>query len=108
MAETPGKVVETYEEFFDTEPPVLWKVTIDGVECWHARHPGQVEGQCSNTGGLLLGPTPPASGHVVEENDDGTITVRPNPPSDPSNSNSILCPMCGWHGYIADNVWRSL
>jgi hypothetical protein len=31
-----------------------------------------------------------------------TITVEPKP----GNSNSILCPTCGWHGYIDHGVWR--
>lgn len=44
--------------------------------------------------------------HHVEENDDGTITVRPNPPGDPTNSNSIL--WNDWHGYIDSGVWNSV
>lgn len=43
--------------------------------------------------------------HYVEENDDGTITVRPHPPGDPDNSNSIL--WAGWHGYIVNGVWTT-
>lgn len=42
--------------------------------------------------------------HHVEENPDGTITVRPNPPADPDNSNSIL--YNSWHGYIYNGVWK--
>lgn len=44
--------------------------------------------------------------HWVRENDDGTITVEPNPPDAPEarrNSNSIQFAM--WHGYIYDGVW---
>lgn len=44
--------------------------------------------------------------HWVRENDDGTITVEPNPPDAPPerrNSNSIL--YGGWHGYIYAGVW---
>jgi len=44
-----------------------------------------------------------SSGHEVDDNGDGTITVE----SKPGNSNSILCPRCGWHGYIDNGVWRS-
>lgn len=98
-----SNVVETYEEFFDATPPVMWRGKLEGVDIVHARHPGQCIGNSKGT--MLLGPAPPASGHVVETNEDDTITVRPTPPSDPSNSNSILCPFCGWHGYIYSNVW---
>ena len=40
--------------------------------------------------------------HDVEKHDDGAISVVPRP----GNSNSILCPTCGWHGYIEHGVWR--
>lgn len=106
MSGVEGKVVETYEEFFAADPPVMWFTTVDGVQCLNARHPGVcVDG---SPGSMLLGPEPPASGHVVEINEDNTITVRPNPPMDPGNSNSILCPLCGWHGYIYSNIWTAV
>jgi hypothetical protein len=47
--------------------------------------------------------------HWVRENEDGTITVEPNPPDAPDdrrNSNSIQ--FNGWHGYIRDGVWEAL
>jgi hypothetical protein len=93
---TTGRRVDSYEEFFDAsiEEGVYWKVTVDGVTCWQIRPPG-----CDDNG--LLGPQPPASGHDVDEHDDGTITVEPKP----GNSNSILCPLCRWHGYIERGVW---
>lgn len=45
--------------------------------------------------------------HWVKENEDGTITVEPNPqdaPPERRNSNSIL--WNNWHGYIYDGEWR--
>ena len=42
--------------------------------------------------------------HDVDEHDDGTITIE----AKPTNSNSILCPFCGWHGYIDRGVWREV
>jgi len=70
------------------------------------------------TGGsnFLIGkPNPDGSPyHWVRENEDGTITVEPNPqdaPPERRNSNSILAPAHPktgqrWHGYIHDGVWR--
>lgn len=100
MSETvQGRRVESYEEFFASgiDDPVYWRVTHEGVVCWHARPPG-----CDHN--CLLGPEPPASGHEVDEHEDGTITVEPKP----GNSNSILCPICGWHGYIYRGVFQSV
>lgn len=57
---------------------------------------------------MLSGGTDDKPHHCVEENEDGTITVRPNPPDDPKNSNSILCPQCNWHGYIEGGNWREI
>ena len=45
--------------------------------------------------------------HWVQEHEDGTITVQPNPPDAPPerrNSNSIL--WNDWHGYIYRGEWR--
>lgn len=57
---------------------------------------------------FLCRPTTDGSArHWVRENEDGTITVEPNPPDAPPerrNSNSIL--WNGWHGWIYDGVWR--
>lgn len=46
--------------------------------------------------------------HCVEENEDGSITLQPNPPADPDNSNSLVCGNCGWHGYIYAGRWESV
>lgn len=55
--------------------------------------------------------------HWVQENEDGTITVRPMPedaPEDRRNSNSIQTrdypahPEWNWHGYIYNGVWQSV
>jgi hypothetical protein len=40
--------------------------------------------------------------HQVEEHEDGSISVLPQP----ANSNSILSPS-GWHGYIRHGVWEA-
>jgi hypothetical protein len=101
-------IVADYHEFFDDHQgqPVVWKTSIDGVTCWHARHPGDRKG--NSKGNMLLGPDPPAAGHYVEEHEDDHLTVRPNPPAEPGNSNSILCPICGWHGYIYNGDWQQI
>lgn len=73
-------------------------------ECWFVKVP---------TGGatFIIG-RPNEDGspyHWVQEHEDGTITVRPNPPDAPPerrNSNSIQ--FNGWHGYIYHGEWRSL
>jgi hypothetical protein len=49
-----------------------------------------------------------ASAHCCEEEADGTLLLRPNPPKDPGNSNSFLCPRCGWHGYLENGTWRQV
>lgn len=54
-----------------------------------------------------IGPKPIGGGHEVEENEDGTITVQPQP----GNSNSILIRWGSqveksWHGYIYKGVWQ--
>lgn len=77
--------------------------SVEGpVDAWMVKVP---------TGGpaCLLG-RPNADGsayHWVRENDDGTITVEPNPldaPPERRNSNSIG--WNGWHGYIDAGAWR--
>ncbi len=111
------KITDDYFEFFDAEPPIIEKVHVrskdcpEGRTCWHARHPGVCSsgpGSRPYAGNLMLGPLPIGAGHVVEEHEDGHITVRPNPPSDPGNSNSILCPLCGWHGYVDHGRWYTV
>lgn len=39
--------------------------------------------------------------HHVEEHEDGTISVLPQP----ENSNSIQAPNKGWHGYLRRGEW---
>lgn len=69
--------------------------------CWMMTAP-------NGNGPFMIGPKPPRGGHEVEENGDGTITVRPRP----NNSNSILVYASGkkeaWHGYIYNGVWQSV
>lgn len=105
-----GKRVETHEEFWEAGPGAYMKITVSQAEDSEDTPPQQgwlmadPNGHPHHIGGDL-------TGHVVEENDDGTVTVRPNPPSDPNNSNSILCvspPGCGWHGYIYNGEWKSV
>lgn len=101
-----GKRVQTHDELWAAGAGAYMPVTVSEYgkedqpkkEGWLAVDPN---GHAHHLGGDL-------SLHVVEENDDGTITVRPNPPSDPGNSNSILCNAtgCGWHGYIYSGEWR--
>lgn len=87
------------DEFWDTQGAYKPWSTSDGMHGWLVRPPG-----CPHPlpiGGNL-------SGHDVEEHADGTITVEPNPPVNPSNSNSILCPQCGWHGFVEHGFWRKV
>lgn len=75
------------------------------IVCWMMKAP-------SGGSNFLIG-HPNSDGspyHWVRENEDGTITVEPNPPDAPEdrrNSNSILSPN-GWHGYIYNGEWREL
>ena len=57
----------------------------DSKGVWYARPPGQ------HTGCL--------SEHEVEENEDGTITVRPSILIDDSQSKP-------WHGYLTKGEWK--
>lgn len=102
---------QVIETIFDGEPhlvldqpkPVICKRNVGGHYGWFAQHPDP----CPVNALLLIGPRPPGAGHHVEEHEDGHITVRPNPPGDPGNSNSILCE-CGWHGYIDHGRWYTV
>lgn len=99
-----GQKVESVEELWAAGPGAyrITQVTpADGVEsvtCVHAACPGG----CGNY--LMLGPKPPAAGHFLKVEDDGTPTVQLHPPEDPTNSNSTLCP-CGWHGQLIRGLW---
>ncbi len=70
--------------------------------CWYVMCPGG----CGN--GMMLGPKPPASGHFVKEEADGSMTCELHPPEDPENSNSTLCPICGWHGQCVKGLWKTV
>lgn len=100
------------EEIWDAGPGAYRKTSLTpagsdtAVTVWHVMCPGGCEGSCKN--GMLLGPKPPASGHFVKENPDGSITVDLHPPEDPENSNSTLCPVCGWHGKCVNGIWISI
>lgn len=79
------------------------KHNINDEECWIATVP---------TGGsaVLLGRRNRDGSpyHWVEEHEDGTITVQPNPPDAPPerrNSNSIA--WNDWHGYIRRGIWET-
>jgi hypothetical protein len=98
-----GRAAMTYEEFWADPPGVWWKwgdVDLgDGgpsVTRWMVRPP------CGHH--FMLAPAGDRTGpaHDVDEHADGTITVEPKP----SNSNSIQCPFCAWHGYIDHGEWR--
>lgn len=94
-----GTRVKNHNELFNGPPGAYLKVQVDGEEAWLAKCPnGDVLGHI----GL---PGPDGTRHFVEEHEDGTITARPAPPQEPENSNSILCPTCGWHGFIDHGEW---
>lgn len=97
-----GHRVNNHEDFWD-HVGVFWPWTgwDHGVEIkrWFVRPP------CGHHF-FLAGPEKPA--HFVEEHEDGMITVRSHPPADPENSNSIMCPECGWHGYIDHGIWKAI
>jgi len=90
-----------------TEPGGYAKTQMsDGTVVWVLRVP--IGGSCFMIGD---GSGRDANGqrHWVQEHEDGTITVQPNPPDarpERRNSNSIL--FNGWHGYIYRGEWRSL
>jgi hypothetical protein len=93
MTTTPGHRVEDHDAFW-ASAGVWWKWNVEGQGVrWMVRPP------CGHHFMLAHG-TPR---HDVDEHDDGAITVEPKP----GNSNSILCPKCGWHGYIDHGVWRA-
>jgi hypothetical protein len=87
-------------EYLD-EPGSYSKHTVNGEECWMVKVP---------TGGVAfyIGRTNKDGSprHWIQEHEDGTITVQPNPPDAPEdrrNSNSIA--FNGWHGYIYRGEW---
>jgi hypothetical protein len=92
-----GRTSQSYEDFFaDDDQPRIWqgRDSQTGRPVFHIRPP------CGHHG--VLSPL-----HDVEFNRDDTFTVRPNPPFNPGNSNSILC-ACGWHGYVYSNDWQAV
>lgn len=96
---TQGRTSRSYSDYFagDSQPRIWATIDITdgepGVPRYHSMPP------CGHRGVLSID-------HDVEEEEDGTFTVQPNPPMNPDNSNSILC-HCGWHGFIDHNVWRT-
>lgn len=90
-------------EYIDA-PGGYSKYSLDGEPCWMVKVP---------TGGqaFFIGRQNPdgSAYHWIRENEDGTITVEPEPldaPEHRRNSNSIK--FNGWHGYIRDGVWEPL
>jgi hypothetical protein len=83
-------------------------------DAWWYCTPNGLLGRLSAPEDLAAGKSNGA--HHVEEHDDGTISVLPQP----GNSNSILCmgwplgaparaegqPLWTWHGYIRHGVWE--
>lgn len=107
QTELMGRRVDDYHEFWKSGPGTYRRSTISGegfesVVCWHVQCPGG----CGNS--MLLGPKPPAAGHFVKEEPDGSITCELSPPEDPTNSNSTLCPVCGWHGQCIKGLWKTV
>lgn len=94
MAEIAGHRVENHDAFW-ASPAVWWKWHLDGGTCWMVRPP------CGHH--FMIGRADWNPRHEIDEHDDGAITVEPKP----TNSNSILCPECGWHGYIHHGVWTT-
>jgi hypothetical protein len=85
---TQGRRADSDEEFWADPPGVWWR--------WDAVN--------LSDGGPPVVRWMIRPSHEIEEHEDGAITVE----AKPSNSNSILCPFCGWHGYIEHGVWRSV
>lgn len=90
---------------YELEPGGYAKHTLNHAgelrTCWWVHTPSGQQGM------LVL--------HDVAENEDGTITieVKPAPPDDPGNRNSILfrpdsAGHAGWHGYIDAGEWREI
>lgn len=100
MEQVQGRRVHTDDEFWE-EPGVYWRWEVeegDGVYVrWMVRPP------CGHHFMLAGGAHDPPH-HHVEEHEDGTISVV----WQPDNSNSILCPQCGWHGYLKRGVWETV
>lgn len=83
--------VDDYDAFWEASPPTSWR--------WHDGGGWMIRPPCGHH--FLIGGT--HSGHDVE--DDGRVlTVEPKP----GNSNSILCPKCGWHGYVHAGIWGAV
>jgi hypothetical protein len=93
-----GHAAHNDDEFW-ASPSVWWRWETeeegDSYVRWMVRPP------CGHhfilAGGSQSGPH-----HEVDEEDNGIISVVPKP----TNSNSILCPQCGWHGFIEHGVWK--
>lgn len=107
MSELQGRRVEDDDSFWEAGPGAYMRVTLtsgdhpEPVVAWHVSCPG-----CGSN--MHLGGAPLGSKHFVKENEDGTITIALHPPEEPTNSNSTLCPSCGWHGQCIDGVWSTV
>lgn len=103
MADVQGHRANGADEFWASAAVWWrWEVEEDGDDYvrWMVRPP------CGHHF-MLAGGSQPMPHHCVEEHEDGAITVEPNPPACPDNSNSILCPSCGWHGFLRHGVWTA-
>lgn len=94
-----GTQVETHHAFWEGGPGTYMWVNIR-VGGGYFR---TVFYKCPNCGIHQHLAHDPREGPVHEpEEHDGKLTVRPLP----SNSNSIKCVECGWHGYVYEDVWK--
>lgn len=102
--EQQGRRAHSDDEFWG-EPGVFWRWETEEGDGHYVRW--MVRPPCGHHFMLAGGSQDPPH-HCIEEHDDEMITVRANPPGDPTNSNSILCPTCGWHGYLDHGKWVSV
>lgn len=82
----PGDYLKVLNNPFPTGP-----TNLTG-ETWYVVTPNGLHGNLSN--------------HTVRENEDGTISVKPNDGS--SNSILVRHGTNSWHGYITNGLWWSL
>lgn len=92
-----GRTSESYDDYFADDPqPRIWKAS----DITDPEHPVPAFHGMAPCGHRFYF----ANEHEVDEHGDGTFSVQPKP----SNSNSILCRVCGWHGYVDHNIWTSV
>lgn len=97
---TQGRTSGNYDDFWaKDDQPRIWRLTdVSEPDAPRATFLGKAP--CGHVFHF-------SDRHVVDEHDDGTFSVTPQP-TPPSGQNSILCRACGWHGYIDHNVWRQV